>query len=75
MRVKTTPKTPFPKVVYQGVVTGDKDGEQVYIVSISGMRYFYKRGQEHRGVRLLNGNSTSVTLGFENQKKSFIRTK
>lgn len=71
--VKTAqePTQPFPQIVYKGVVSGQGNKEQVFIISIDGKQFFFKKNQTFNGVQLRNGSVKSITLKFQGQQQSF----
>jgi len=71
--VKTTqePTQPFPQIVYKGVVSGQGNKQQVFIVSIDGKQYFFKKNQRFKNVQLRKGNAKSVALKFQGQQQTF----
>lgn len=73
LKTKPQPKKPFPQVTYKGVVSGNNS--KVFIVSIDGKQYFFKKYQTQNNMKLINGSSKSVTLRFQGQQQTFLLVK
>ena len=69
IKAKPQPKKPFPQIVYKGVVSGTTN--QVFIISIDGKQYFFKKNQMHNEIKLISGTSKSVSLKFQGQQQIF----
>jgi len=65
------PAQPFPQIVYKGVVSGQGNKEQVFIISIDGKQFFFKKNQTFNGVQLRNGSVKSIRLKFQGQQQTF----
>jgi len=68
---KVLPLQPFPQIIYKGLVSGQNNKQQVFIISIDGKQHFFKKNQSFQGVQLRNGNIKSITLKFQGQQQSF----
>lgn len=65
------PATPFPAIVYKGLIAPANKEEQVFLISIEGQQFFFKKNTTYNGVQLLKGNAQEVVLQFQNHRKSF----
>ncbi len=74
-KVTATPQSPFPTIVYKGVVAATGKKEQVFIISINGKQYFFKKNNTKNEVKLVRGMATEVVVQFQNQKRTFPITK
>ena len=66
-----TPKIPFPTITYKGLVSGKKNKSQVFLISINGQQYFFKKSTSHSLVKLIRGTTKEVTLIFQEQQQTF----
>ena len=69
--VKVKNIQPFPTIKYKGVVASKTTKQQVFIISINGKHYFFKKHQKQQGLQLLKGNKKSITLKFQGQRQIF----
>ena len=65
--------TPWPVIVFHGLVSDGKQKQNVYVISINSVQYLLKKGQESNGVTLVGGNSDAVFLKFKGNTKEFPR--
>ena len=61
----------FPEIIYKGVVTGKNNNNQVFLITINGQQYFFKKNNIHKDVKLLRGTSKKVLLKFQGQQQTF----
>ena len=76
---RTFKKTMQPKVVwlpvlYHGSISKQNTKTKVFIVSINGRQNLMKIGQTINGVKLIKGNSNSVTLTYKRARKTIQKT-
>jgi type II secretory pathway component PulC len=67
---KPISKEPFPVIEYKGLVSGNDGANQVFIISVNGQQYFYKKNAIHGNVKLLSGNKKQVVLHFQGQRQT-----
>jgi len=65
------PKVPFPSITYKGLVSGKKNKSQVFLITINGQQYFFKKNTSHSLVKLIRGTTKEVTLIFQGQQQTF----
>ncbi len=73
-RVKPTPEkptTPFPNVVFKGIISPKGKNEKVFLIQVNGNQYLFKQNAVFNEVKLLKGNATEVTMQFEKQVQTF----
>ncbi|MCF6347007.1 MAG: hypothetical protein L3J20_01745 [Flavobacteriaceae bacterium] len=68
---RKTPKTPFPAIIYKGLVSSKRKQQQVFLINIDGQQYFFKKNNTHKEVKLLRGSNKQVVLRFQGQQQSF----
>jgi hypothetical protein len=67
----TTPKKPFPVIQYKGVVSGKNNRHQVFLITIDGQAYFFKKNSIQKNVKLIRGTAKKITLTFDGQQQTF----
>ncbi|WP_152611442.1 hypothetical protein [Psychroserpens damuponensis] len=60
-------------IEYLGIVKGDRNSQNIFIVSINGKQYLLRKGQTKDSLTLLFGTKKSLTLSYKNQQKRFDR--
>jgi hypothetical protein len=60
-------------IQYHGMITKQNKKDRVFIVTIEGQQYVMKVGQLINGVKLLNGNNTSIYVSYKDVKKKIIK--
>lgn len=53
-----------PKVVFGGLIKRQGSSKQVFVISVNGKQYLYKKGQTIDGVKLISGNAKRITVGY-----------
>jgi hypothetical protein len=67
---KSKKRTPiWIPIQYNGIVK--RGHNQMFIVSIKGKQHLLKKGQVKDSVKLVYGNSTSITMRYKNSTKKF----
>ena len=66
---------PFPNIIYKGVVSPKGKNQQVYLISINGQQFFFKKNNINQKVKLMRGNNKEVVLKFQGQQQSFLIAK
>ncbi len=66
-----TPKILFPAITYKGLVSGKKNKSQVFLITINGQQYFFKKNTTHNTVKLIRGTTKEVILTFQRQQQTF----
>ncbi len=69
--IAKTPKKPFPTTIYKGLVSGKKNKSQVFLITINGQQYFFKKNISYSQVKLIRGTAKEVTLKFQGQQQTF----
>jgi len=69
------PKVPFPSIMYKGLVSSKKKNQQVFLISINGQQFFFKKNSTKNEVKLLRGSSKQVVLQFQGQQQTFTLEK
>lgn len=64
-------KTPFPTIVYKGIVTPLGKNKKVFLISVNGQQHLFKKNTVYNKVKLLTGNSQHITVQFQKQKQTF----
>lgn len=59
----------WPNVLYKGSISGS-DG-RVFILSIGGKEYFFKKSETIDGIKLVRGNDRKVKLQYKGENKEF----
>jgi len=62
---------PFPKIIYKGLVSSKGKKKEVFLITIDGQQYFFKKNTVLQGVKLLRGNRKEIVVKFEGQQQSF----
>ncbi|MDD7886050.1 hypothetical protein [Flavivirga sp. 57AJ16] len=70
----TQPKVVWLPVLYHGSISKQDTKTKVFIVSINGQQNLMKIGQTIHGVKLIKGNSNSVTLTYKEARKTIQKT-
>ncbi len=65
------PETPFPSVIYKGIISPKGKNEKVFLVQINGNQHLFKKNNIFDSVKLLKGNAKEITLKFEKQTQTF----
>ena len=73
--ISTKPKVPFPSIIYKGLVSSKKKNQQIFLISINGQQYFFKKNSTQKEVKLLSGTAKEVVLRFQGQKQTFALEK
>ncbi len=72
---RKTPKTPFPVIIYKGLVSAKGKQQQVFLINIAGQQYFFKKNNTYKEVKLLRGSNKQVVLRFQGQQQAFALAK
>jgi hypothetical protein len=74
---KTTAPVPeqaqWPSIVYSGLVKQPSSGKMLGFLSVNGVSYFVKEGDEVGGVRVEALNNSSVSVRYRNQTNVISR--
>ncbi len=71
VKKKVKPIVIFPEITYNGMVSPkETDREALFLITINNKQQFLSVGKQIDGVRLLNGNSKEIIIGFQNNKKT-----
>ena len=57
-------ETPWPSIQYLGLVSDNNSKSKIFIVSINGQQQLLGTGETTQDVKVIKGNSESVTLKF-----------
>jgi hypothetical protein len=60
-------------IQYHGMIAKQNKRNKVFIVTIEGQQYVMKVGQLINGVKLLNGNNTTIYVSYKDVKKKIIK--
>lgn len=69
--VKQKSTTPFPNVVYNGIIKGSTS--QSYILTINGRQEIIKLGKEIQKVTLIKANAKKAVVKFQGESKTLSR--
>lgn len=72
----TTPvpeQTQWPNIVYSGLVKQPSSGKMLGFLSVNGVSYFVKEGDEVGGVRVDNIAASKVIVEFNKTKREFSK--
>lgn len=61
----------WPLIVYQGLVSDSNSSKEVFMVSINSVQHILKSGQTVDEIKILKGNSKSVSIRFQGTTKEF----
>jgi hypothetical protein len=61
-------------IIYHGNIAKQDHKNEVFIISISGQQYLIKQEQVIKDVKLISGNSKSITVNYKGQRKVFTKT-
>ncbi|RDY60783.1 hypothetical protein [Flagellimonas nanhaiensis] len=64
------PTTPFPNIVFTGLVSGGQTKDNIFFVTIAGNQKLMKKGSTNDGVTLLGGSSKSIRV----RHKGIVKT-
>lgn len=70
----TTPipeQTQWPNIVYSGLVKQPSSGKMLGFLSVNGVSYFVKEGDEVGGVRVLTINPNHITVRWNNSFREY----
>ncbi|PQJ80289.1 hypothetical protein [Polaribacter porphyrae] len=74
-RKKVNPKSkviiPFPNVVYNGLVEGNKT--KSYILTVNRKQEILKKGETHQGVKLISATKNEAVVQFQKQRKTIVK--
>ena len=73
--IQNTPTTPFPKIIYKGLVSRKSGNHQVFLITIDGQHYFFKKRATHAKVKLVRGSDKKVILQFQGKRQTVVITK
>ena len=73
--IQNTPTTPFPKIIYKGLVSRKSGNHQIFLITIDGQHYFFKKRATHAKVKLIRGNNKKITLQFQGKQQTVAITK
>ena len=59
----------FPPISYDGVVSSGKNSS--FLITINGVQEIYKVGQTMKGVELVKGDTSEVTLKYKGKTKKY----
>lgn len=68
--IKKDNNTPFPRVIYNGIVEGNSKS---FIITVNGNQESFKLKETLHKVTLLKGNATAITLRFNGETKIFTQ--
>lgn len=66
-------QTQWPNIVYSGLVKQPSSGKMLGFLSVNGVSYFVKEGDEVGGVRVESLNNSSVSVRYMNQTNVISR--
>lgn len=72
----TTPvpeQTQWPNIVYSGLVKQPSSGKMLGFMSVNGVSYFVKEGDEVGGVRVINIAASKVIVEFNKTRREFSK--
>jgi len=69
--IKTIQKIPFPAIIYKGVVSAKGKQQQIFLITIDGQQFFFKKNNTFKDVKLLRGSDKQVVLKFQGQQNFF----
>jgi len=62
-------KIPFPTITYKGMVAGEGNN-RVFLITINGAQFFFKKRATHKEVKLLRGNHKEIVVQFKGQQQT-----
>ena len=68
-KVKSKPPVVFPNIAYNGVIKAGK--KRTYLITIGTSQVIFAPKQVIKGVELVRGNDTEVTLKYQGEKRKF----
>ncbi len=59
---------------YHGTISKGKDQTTLFIISVNGKQYIFKKGQVIEEVKLIRGTKSSVLVSYKKERKTFKKT-
>ncbi len=66
-------QTQWPNIVYSGLVKQPSSGKMLGFLSVNGVSYFVKEGDEVGGVRVINIAASKVIVEFNKTRREFSK--
>lgn len=69
-----SPKTVWPPILYHGTIAKQESKIKVFVVSINGSQRLMKIGQTFNEIKMVSGNSKSITVSYKGTRKTVQKT-